>query len=160
MIWNIWKYNWIMQNRHTLTESFYNIYKSIKYLFVFKNIWESWNYNVAMKYFARFDKNLATIFQLQWNIGNIPDVFLQYSMLRGRACATKLNHYYWVETLESLKIQGNLGLFSEISRCEIKNSTNFFNSLSISFRWIGLKILSEFFTKILSKVSSTIFWIF
>ena len=30
-------------------ESFYNISKSIKYLFVFKNISESLNYNVAMK---------------------------------------------------------------------------------------------------------------
>ena len=36
-----------------------------------------------MKYFAIFNKNLATIFQLQWNIGNIPDIFLQYSALCG-----------------------------------------------------------------------------
>ena len=36
-----------------------------------------------MKYFAIFDKNVATIFQLQWNIGNIPDIFLQYSVLCG-----------------------------------------------------------------------------
>ena len=44
-------------------------------MFVFKNIAESWNCNVAMKYFAIFDENVATIFQLQWNIGNIPDIF-------------------------------------------------------------------------------------
>ena len=36
-----------------------------------------------MKYFAIFDKNVATILQLQWNIGNIPDIFLQYSVLCG-----------------------------------------------------------------------------
>ena len=36
-----------------------------------------------MKNFAIFDKNIATIFQLQWNIENIPDIFLQYSVLRG-----------------------------------------------------------------------------
>ena len=29
-----------------------------------------------MKYFAIFDKNVETIFQLQWKIGNIPDMFL------------------------------------------------------------------------------------
>ena len=28
-----------------------------------------------------FDKNVATIFQLQLNIGNIPDIFLQNSVL-------------------------------------------------------------------------------
>ena len=36
-----------------------------------------------MKYFAIFVKNDAAIFQLQWNIGNIPDMFLQYSVLCG-----------------------------------------------------------------------------
>ena len=36
-----------------------------------------------MKYFAIFDKNIATIFQLQCKIGNISDVFLQYSVLCG-----------------------------------------------------------------------------
>ena len=60
---------------------FYNISKSIKYLFVSKNISESWNCNVTMKYFPIFDKNVATIFQLQWNIGNISEMFLQYSVL-------------------------------------------------------------------------------
>ena len=36
-----------------------------------------------MKHFAIFDKNFPTIFQLQLNIENIPDIFLQYSVLRG-----------------------------------------------------------------------------
>ena len=36
-----------------------------------------------MKYFAIFDKNIATIFQLQWKIGNISDMFLRYSVLCG-----------------------------------------------------------------------------
>ena len=36
-----------------------------------------------MKYFAIFDKNTATISQLQWNIGNIPDIVLHYSVLPG-----------------------------------------------------------------------------
>ena len=58
---NIWKYYWSMQDRYISMES-YNIFKSIKYLFVFKNISESWNYNVAMKYFAIFDKTVATVF--------------------------------------------------------------------------------------------------
>ena len=55
---------------------FYNISKSIQHSFVFKIISESWNRNVAMKHLAIFNKNVATIFQLQWNIGNIPDIFL------------------------------------------------------------------------------------
>ena len=46
--------------------------------FFFKNISESCNCNVAMKYFA--------IFQLQWNIENIPEIFLQYSVLCGYCC--------------------------------------------------------------------------
>ena len=62
---------------------FYNISKSVKYLFVYKNISESLNFNVAVKYFAIFDKNVATTFQLQWKIGNISDTFLQYSVLCG-----------------------------------------------------------------------------
>ena len=36
-----------------------------------------------MKYFAIFDEIVATIFQLQWNVGNIPDISLQYSVLCG-----------------------------------------------------------------------------
>ena len=34
-----------------------------------------------MKYFGLIDKNVVTIFQLQWKIGNIADTFLQYSVL-------------------------------------------------------------------------------
>ena len=58
-------------------EIVYNISKSIKYLFVNKNNPECYNCNVAVKYFAIFNKNIATIFQLQWKIGNISDMFLQ-----------------------------------------------------------------------------------
>ena len=36
-----------------------------------------------MKYFWIIDKNVAAIFQLQWKIGNISDMFLQYSVLCG-----------------------------------------------------------------------------
>ena len=57
--------------------------KVLNIYFVLKNILECWNCNVAMKYFAIFDENVATIFQLQWNIENIPDMFLQYSVLCG-----------------------------------------------------------------------------
>ena len=57
--------------------------KSIKYLLVYTNISECYNYNIAVKYFAIFEKNIATIFQLQWNIGNISEMFLQYSVLCG-----------------------------------------------------------------------------
>ena len=64
-------------------EIFLQYFWCIKYLFLFKNISESWNCNVAMKYFSIFYKNVATIFQLQWNIENIPDIFLQYSVLCG-----------------------------------------------------------------------------
>ena len=42
----------------------YNIAKTIENLFLFKNISESYNCNVAMKYFAIFDKNVPTIFLL------------------------------------------------------------------------------------------------
>ena len=34
-----------------------------------------------MKNFAIFDKNVAAVFQLQLNIVNISDMFLQYSVL-------------------------------------------------------------------------------
>ena len=34
-----------------------------------------------MKYFGIIDKNVAAIFQLQWKIGNISDMFLQYFVL-------------------------------------------------------------------------------
>ena len=50
-------------------------------LFIYKNISESYHCNVAMKYFGIIDKNFAAIFQLQWKIGNISDMFLQYSVL-------------------------------------------------------------------------------
>ena len=36
-----------------------------------------------MKYFGIIDKNVAAIFQLQWKIGNISDMFLEYCVLRG-----------------------------------------------------------------------------
>ena len=36
-----------------------------------------------MKYFGIIDKNVAAIFQLHWKIGNISDMFLQYSVLCG-----------------------------------------------------------------------------
>ena len=36
-----------------------------------------------MKYFVIFDKNIAKTFQLQWKIGNVSDMFLQYSVLFG-----------------------------------------------------------------------------
>ena len=41
-----------------------------------------------MKYFAIFDENVVTIFQLQWNIENIPDIFLQYFVLCGKDLVT------------------------------------------------------------------------
>ena len=71
------KYSWNVWNQHISTISVYNISKSIKYLFTYKNILESQNSNVAMKYFGIIDKNVASIFQLQWKIGNISDMFLQ-----------------------------------------------------------------------------------
>ena len=63
-------------------EIVYNISKSIKYLFVYKNISECSNFNVAVKYFAIFDKNIATIFQIQWKIGN-PGKFCNRDFNRG-----------------------------------------------------------------------------
>ena len=36
-----------------------------------------------MKYFSKFDRNVVTILHLQWKIGNISDMFLQYSVLCG-----------------------------------------------------------------------------
>ena len=46
-----------------------------------------------MKYFAIFDKNVATIFQLQWNIGNIPDIFLHYSVLCGQYTDNEIDFF-------------------------------------------------------------------
>ena len=51
-----------------------------------------------MKYFAIFEKNVKRIFQLQWKIGNISDIFLQYSVLCERSfvhgidCAGVIRH--------------------------------------------------------------------
>ena len=55
-----------------------------EYLFIFENIPESKNCKVAMKYFSIFEVNVATVFNLQWKIGNISDMFLQYSVLCGK----------------------------------------------------------------------------
>ena len=45
-----------------------------------------------MKYFAIFDENVATIFQLQWNIGNSSNIFLQYSVLCGKLGRISIIH--------------------------------------------------------------------
>ena len=42
-----------------------------------------------MNYFAIFDKNVKTMFQLQWKIGNISDMFLQYSVLCGEQSSSR-----------------------------------------------------------------------
>ena len=42
-----------------------------------------------MKYFGIIDNNFAAIFQLQWKIENISDMFLQYSVL----CGYEVNRY-------------------------------------------------------------------
>ena len=47
-----------------------------------------------MKYFEIIDKNIAAIFQLQWKIGNISDMFLQYSVLCGLRLCVKNEVYY------------------------------------------------------------------
>ena len=46
-------------------KSIYSISKSIKYLFIYKNISESLICNVAIKYLGIIDKNVTAIFQLQ-----------------------------------------------------------------------------------------------
>ena len=51
--------------QHLETESFYNISKSVKYLFVCKNISENLNCNIGMKNVAIFDKHVAIEFQLE-----------------------------------------------------------------------------------------------
>ena len=38
-----------------------------------------------MKYFAIFDKNVATTFRLQRHIDNFSDMFLEYSVLCGKS---------------------------------------------------------------------------
>ena len=40
-IFNILKYSWNVWNQHIVTKSVYSISKSIKYLFIYKNISES-----------------------------------------------------------------------------------------------------------------------
>ena len=66
-----------LQDRHISKKCFYNISESIKYLFVFKNISESWNYNVTMKYFAIFDKNVKFQIGKTWT-----DRFFQEELTR------------------------------------------------------------------------------
>ena len=50
-----------MYDRHISTKYFYNISKNIKYLFVLKNISESRNCNVAMKY-RKYSWHFSAIF--------------------------------------------------------------------------------------------------
>ena len=46
-----------------------------------------------MKYFAIFDRNVATIFHSQRKIGNISDMFLQYSVLCGLLIGVTFLYY-------------------------------------------------------------------
>ena len=80
IIYNISKYYSSVKDWNISRQSFYNISESIKCLFVSKIISESRSCNVAMNYFSIFNNNVATNFQWQWNIRNIPDIFLQYSV--------------------------------------------------------------------------------
>ena len=135
-----------------------------------------------MKLLAIFNKNFATIFQLQWNIGNILDVFLQYFVLCG------------IYSLTSCKVMVlNLGdwplniLLTRHSRPPIKvilgiswilhyrysdvSSRNFLTIFRISvgselsIRKLGIlrkyfkKIISQNFSEIIFINFSTFFWI-
>ena len=72
-----------------------------------------------MKYFGIIDKNVAAIFQLQWKIGNISDMLLQYSVLCGRllslftysVCDEKVKIAHMFERIKILKTS-----FSQIGR--------------------------------------------
>ena len=77
-----------VQRLHISTKSFYNISKSTK--FYFSKIFQSRNFNVAMKYFAIFDKNL-TIFQFQWKIRNIFDIWIK----KKKKKKGSLNFFQW-----------------------------------------------------------------
>ena len=77
----------------------------MKYLFVFKNISESLYCHFAMKYCAIFDKNVAKIFQLQWNMGNIFDIFLHEENFM--AIFTTFSVVIWFST-------GTLGIFATL----------------------------------------------
>ena len=48
-----------------------------------------------MKYFVINDKNVAAIFKLQWKIGNISDMFLQYFVLCGYVFSF-CDRWWWI----------------------------------------------------------------
>ena len=49
-----------------------------------------------MEYFGIIDKNVAAIFQLQWKIVNISEMFLQYSGLCGYLVGFEMYSLYVV----------------------------------------------------------------
>ena len=61
-----------------------------------------------MKYFVIFDKNVAAIFQLQWNIGNIPDIFLQYSVLCGEYIQNKNSNNRIAKVVKAWTVVGQV----------------------------------------------------
>ena len=107
-----------------LRESFYNISKRIKYLLVFKNISESWICNVTMKYFAMFNENVATIFQLQWSIGNISDIFMQYSVLTCRSTSPGTNPQMALVISNSLHFSKELTFKWHVSDFHVNRTIN------------------------------------
>ena len=52
-----------------------------------------------MKYFTIFEKKVERIFQLQWKIGNVSDIFLQCSLLCGYLCRN-----YWLLSSDYLVV--------------------------------------------------------
>ena len=70
-----------------------------------------------MKYFGTIDKNVAAIFQLQWKIWNISDMFLQYSVPCGICIKFQLDtsSHLWITVVWIVEnIQQNVNKYTHI----------------------------------------------
>ena len=100
-----------------------------------------------MEYFAIFDKNIATIFQLQFKIENISDMFLQYSVLCG-----KVSEIPWLilQTIDNKNILKIFLKYSTNYSTTLTNSSKNFSS-NIVDSWIFFRFLTRFFSFIFLK---------
>ena len=105
-----------------------------------------------MKYFGIVDKNAATIFQFQWKIGNISDMFLQYSVLCGHIYTHTLyvqkfdyKPLFWTsyQSILSILSRAFLSILSILSRAYLKCSAEHFEYSETDILKITLNHFSE-----------------
>ena len=73
--------NQLFEENWKISQNFSENWKVRKSKIISEKFWKIFPPG-AVEYFAIFENNIATIFQLQWKIGNMSDMFLEYSVLR------------------------------------------------------------------------------